>query len=396
VTTPQGRVPGADTANAVSATLSAGQEGLVRLVDLVPGQRVQGTVVQVLADGQVMLGLLGSQVLAQTNLTLTPGLSYDFTVTAVDPQIVLTAAKSLVLPTANGMAQAGLLGPGGSQITAQLMDVLAQLPSPSPQEQQGRTTGDQVEAPARQILHQFLTRLATGSLEAGDLQQMQQRVGHDQEARVLRLHTAAAELSQQQQQQQEVAVLQQTLKAEMLRFLEGTKADAKEADVAAAARSFTGGLSRIEADNAHRAEQGAPQWLPLPVGENGFLKEARMFVFTGTEGDPQGEHSAEGKRTSFVVVLLLELTRLGPMRVDVEVRGDAVGVTFQAADRSTLHVVLGAKDELEQQLRDQGLQVRFVRVREAAGSDGALPVADLLTPPTGGSQDPTAMVDVHA
>lgn len=361
----------------------------MRLVDLVPGQRVQGTVVQVLADG-VMLGLLGSQVLAQTNLKLTPGNSYDFTVTAVEPQIVLTAARSSVLPTASG-AQAGLLGPGGSQI-AQLLTVLAQLPSTRHQQQQGGAADGAVDVPARHVLQQFLTRLATGSLEAGDLQQLHQRVGHDQEARVLRLHTAT-ELSQQSQQHREVLVLQHTLKAEVLRFLEGGKANTVAVDVTAAARNLAEGLSRVEADNAHRAEQGAPQWLPLPVGEGSFLRDARMFLFTGTDGDAQQGGSATGRRKNFVVVLLLELTRLGQVRVDVEVHGDAVGVTFQAVDRSTLHLVLGAKEELEQQLRDQGLQVRFVRIREAAGSDGALPVADLLTPPTGGS---TTMVDVHA
>ena len=370
----------------------------MRLVDLVPGQRLQGTVVRVLGDGQVMLGLLGSQVLAATNLTLTAGNVYDFTVAAVDPQIILTAAKPLVLPTASGVAQAGLLGPGGRQITSQLLAVLGQLSSAQHRQDQGRAAGEPVETPARQVLHQFLSKLAAGSLAATDLQQVQQRLGHDQEARVLRLHAAATGLSeqQQQQQQQEIALLRHTLKAEVLRFLDGAKAKAAETTVAAAARSLVEGLARVEADNAHRAEQGAPQWLPLPVGENSFLRDARMFILTATEGDAQQESHTAARRKDFVVVLLLDLTRLGQIRVDVEVRGDAVGVTFRAVDTSTLHLVHGARSELEQQLRDQGLQVRFIRMREAAGGGAALPVADLLTPPNRGSRGPTAMVDVHA
>jgi hypothetical protein len=357
---------------------------------------VQGTVVRVLGDGQVMLGLLGIQVLAATNLTLTAGNAYDFTVTAVDPQIVLTAARPLVLPTASGAAQAGLLGPGGRQITSQLLEVLGQLSLAQHRQDQGRAAGEPVETPARQVLQRFLSKLAAGSLDARDLQQVQQRFGHDQEARVLRLHAAATGLSEQQQQQQEIGLLRQTLKAEVLRFLDGAKANAAETIDTAAARSLVEGLARVEVDNAHRAEQGAPQWLPLPVGENSFLRDVRMFILTATDADAQQDSDNGATRTDFVVVLLLDLTRLGQVRVDIEVRGDAVGVTFRAVETSTLHLVHGAKSELEQQLRDQGLQVRFVRIREAAGGGAALPVADLLTPPNRGSHGPTTMVDVHA
>jgi Flagellar hook-length control protein FliK len=397
MTTPQGPAPGADAATAVSATLAAGQDSLVRLVDLVTGQRVQGTVVQVLGDGQVMLGLLGSQVLAATNLTLTPGNAYDFTVTATAPQIVLTAAKPLILPTASGFAEAGLLGPGGHQVTVQLLEVLAQLPSTSHQDQ-GRAAGEPVETQARQMLQQFLGKLVSGSLDGKDLQEFQQRLGHDQEARVLRLHAAGAGLSEQQQQQQQqvVALLRQTFKAEVLRFLDGAKANPSDAAATAAARSLVEGFGRIEVDNAHRADQAAPQWLPLPVGENSFLRDARMFILTPTEGDPQQDPHTVARQRDFVVVLLLDLTRLGQVRVDVEVREDAVGVTFRVVDNSTMHMVHGAKGELEQQLREQGLQVRFIRIREIAGGGAGLPVADLLTPPTRGSNGSSAMVDVHA
>ncbi len=397
MTVPQGEVPGpgAHTAAAVTATLATGQDSLVRLVDLVPGQRVQGTVVQVLGDGRVMLGLLGGQVLAATNLLLATGNTYDFTVTAVEPQIVLTAARPLVLPNPSSAAQAGLLGLGGREVQSQLLAALRQLPSTVPEQTDGRAGRDGVEIPAREVLRQFLSKLATGSLEARDLQQLQQRLGHDQEARVLRLNSAPDKASGQQQQQQQVAQLQQTLKAEMLRFLDSGKANAVDTGAAAAARSLVEGFSRAEADNAHRAEHGAPQWLPLPVGEGSFLRDARMFVLA-TEADAQHERNAGGAQQGFVVVLLLDLTRLGQVRVDVEVRDSAVGVTFRVVDTSTLHLVQGALDELRQQLLDEGLTVRFVRMRKASSTGGTLPVADLLTPPTGDPHDPTTMVDIHA
>ncbi len=394
MTVPHGEVPGTNNAAAVTATLAAGQDSLVRLVDLAPGQRVQGTVVGVLGDGRVMLGLLGGQVLAATNLLLATGNTYDFTVTAVEPQIVLTAARPLVLPNPSSAAQAGLLGLGGREVQSQLLAALRQLPSTVPEQTDGRAGRDGVEIPAREVLRQFLSKLATGSLEARDLQQLQQRLGHDQEARVLRLNSAPDKASGQQQQQQ-VAQLQQTLKAEMLRFLDSGKANAVDTGAAAAARSLVEGFSRAEADNAHRAEHGAPQWLPLPVGEGSFLRDARMFVLA-TEADAQHERNAGGAQQGFVIVLLLDLTRLGQVRVDVEVRDSAVGVTFRVVDTSTLHLVHGALDELRQQLLDEGLTVRFVRMREASSTGGTLPVADLLTPPTGDPHDPTTMVDIHA
>jgi len=400
MTAPQGQVPGVPAQAAATATLAAGQDSLVRLVDLVPGQRVQGTVVQVLGDGQVMLGLFGSQVLAATNLMLTAGNAYDFTVTAVEPQIVLTTPRPLVLPTLSGVAQAGLLGPGGAEITTKLLEALRQVSAAQPDPGQGRAGGEPVEVPARQVLQQFLSRLADGSLEALDLQRVHQRLGHDQEARVLRLNAAPDRASeqqqQQQQQQQEIALLRQTLKADVLRFLDSAQANPADTSAHAAARSLVEGFARIEADNAHRAEQGAPQWLPLPVGESSFLRDARMFVLTSTEEDAQRERATGGLQKDFVVVLLLDLTRLGQVRVDVEVRGDAVGVTFRVVDTSTLHLVHGAKDELKEQLRDNGLRVRFIRTKEAAGTGAALPVADLLTPPAGDDHDPTTMVDIHA
>ncbi|MEE9127941.1 MAG: flagellar hook-length control protein FliK, partial [Planctomycetota bacterium] len=357
-------------------------------------QRVQGNVVGVLGDGRVMLGLLGGQVLAATNLLLTAGNTYDFTVTAVEPQIVLTAARPLVLPNPSSAAQAGLLGLGGREVQSQLLAALRQLPSTVLEQTDGRAGRDGVEIPAREVLRQFLSKLATGSLEARDLQQLQQRLGHDQEVRVLRLNSAPDKASGQQQQQQ-VAQLQQTLKAEMLRFLDSGKANAVDTGAEAAARSLVEGFSRAEADNAHRAEHGAPQWLPLPVGEGSFLRDARMFVLA-TEADAQHERNAGGAQQGFVVVLLLDLTRLGQVRVDVEVRDSAVGVTFRVVDTSTLHLVHGALDELRQQLLDEGLTVRFVRMREALSTGGTLPVADLLTPPTGDPHDPTTMVDIHA
>ena len=401
MTAPQGPTAGAGISQAVTgqavtaqvtATLASSQDMVARLVDLVPGQGVQGTVVQILGDGQVMLGLLGGQVQAAMNLTLTAGKTYDFTVTQVQPQIVLTAERPLVLPNLAGAAAAGLLGPSGPALAAVLSRALQEIPAPALAKapRQARH-GDAGGPAARQALQQFLARLAAGLLEAVDLERLHRLLGHDQEARVLRLPPK----SSHQAAPQDVAVLQQTLKAELLRFLDLPPA-AHKATADAAGRALVEGFGRIEADNAHRADQGAPQWLPLPVLVGGFLKDARLFLLARAEADAE-QDGARVQAKGFTVVLLLDLTRLGQVRVDVEVHGDAVAATFRLVDSSSLHLLHSSKDELQERLESEGLTVRHIRVQPAPGAGDSLPVADLLTPPrSDGPGDPNALVDIHA
>ena len=85
-------------------------------------------------------------------------------------------------------------------------------------------------------------------------------------------------------------------------------------------------LSRLDMDNAARADQGVPQWLPLPVTDEGFMRDARMFAWN-QDGESAAENGAGSESESFCVVLLLDLTRLGPIRVDVDVRGGQVAAT---------------------------------------------------------------------
>ena len=143
--------------------------------------------------------------------------------------------------------------------------------------------------------------MGKGEARGKDLQAFGRRLGHDQEARVLRLPDRgdAAAL--------EVASLQQTIKARALFSMATQTADPgpdRGPDGA-----LVDALNGIEVENAHRAEQGKPQWLPLAVVGGDFLKDARMFVLP----PPDEERRQDGRRSedaSFSAVLLLDFTRL--------------------------------------------------------------------------------------
>ena len=141
-------------------------------------------------------------------------------------------------------------------------------------------------------------------------------------------------------------------------------------------------------DNARRSEQGAPQWLPLPVTAQGALRDARMFVPAG-EGSEEGGDGRDGDGRPFTVVLLLDFTRLGQVRVDLQLRGPEMSATFVAVESSTVHSLVASMSVLRERLETGGLEVRSLTVRSAPSQ---LPIADLvLRPPTS-----TSMVDIHA
>lgn len=339
----------------------------VRLVDLVVGQGVEATVVALPEPGRVRIGLLGGLVEASSSLALQVGRSYAFTVAAVSPQIVLSPAAS-PLPTLAIAADGGMLGPGAGEVA----DWIGSLPRPLP------------DAPADargQTLQAALLRLASGAPAAADLEAIARTLGHDQEARVLRLAQRTAQTAQR-----EVETLRSTLKAQALVSLADAARDGGQRVQRSAAR-LVAGLNAIERDSAQRAERDAPIWLPLPAPEGSFLRDARMFLAVG-----DGESGGAASERPFTVVLLLDLTRLGPVRVDIALTGERMTATFQLARESMLHRLRGGLDALRTDLEAAGLRVGALHLRTAP--DGQLPVADLLSPPPAAAG--SGRIDVHA
>jgi hypothetical protein len=89
------------------------------------------------------------------------------------------------------------------------------------------------------------------------------------------------------------------------------------------------------------------------------------------------------------VVLLLDLTRLGELRVDVVQRGERIDATFTAIAPATVQRLFAALPELHAAMNQGGLQVGDLRVQPAPGD--RLPVSDLVL-----RRSDDALVDVHA
>ncbi|MCA8942462.1 MAG: flagellar hook-length control protein FliK [Planctomycetes bacterium] len=362
-----------------SAPLSSDGEPLVRVLELTPGQRIQATVVEFEAKGAVTLGLMGSRIAAFSKLPLEIGRTYEFTVASVSPRIVLSAAKQVVLPdVATASAQGKLGAPAGLvEVIAAAVKSLTATGGASAARSDG---GGHDPVGVRAAFDAF----AAGRATADDLRVIHQSLGHEHEARVLRQSLRSAPPTSG-----EVAELKHSLKALALAFLE--KADESSDPLRrSTARELVDGLSRAEHDNARRTEHGSATWLPLPAAPQAGLRDARMFLLH-PERDEAGQ-SRGGPNGPFTVVLLLDLTRLGSMRVDLSVAGRRVDVRFETVESDAANALFRASDRLRERLEQDGLEVGSVRVRQAPGRH--LSVADLLAPPLAGTA--TGLIDVHA
>ena len=372
--------PAAVPTNGTSATPAAGEVGKVSpggaagsvALPVVRGQTLQATVVAAFDQG-VWLGWRGGVFAARTALQLQPGRSYEFSVASTDPHVVLSAARPLA--TAAPVALAPLSG-------ASLVSVIQELFTEMAKASSGGNAQVRAGAQAGGELPAALRALTSEAPTAKGLQAFDRALGHDQEARLLRLLDAPVDRLAEQTQS-----LRSTAKAHALALRDASQSDAVDPEHSRrAAQALVEGLSGIERDNARRTELGAPLWLPLPANPAAGLRDARMFLQANPEG---AEAGADGQRP-FTIVLLLDLSQLGEMRVDVELREDRVGLLFQVVEESALFVLSQARDDLQQLLEGVGLEVDQLQVRLAPTQ--TLPVADLVLP----ASDGQALVDIHA
>lgn len=333
-----------------------------RVVSVERGQRVQATVVAQDGD-RIWFGYRGAVLEARTNVPLTVGATFEFVVAATSPRIELVQVR----PGASAVAA------GPAPTTAFAGDPFAAL-----QAFVQALRDHSAAAAIPPALTNALSAWAAGDVQGPALLALDRLLGHRHEARLLQLHGDGAAAA---------AELRTDAKAIALASL--VRADGG-AGGAAAARALVAALSACERDQAERAAVGAPTWLPLPPCPAMGLLDARLFVPAVDEREPErAAADGEGAR-AFTVVLLLELTKLGPLRVDLVLRGERVAATFVVASASTAAMLRGASAGLEARLQAAGLTVDPCRVHTAPG--GVLPVADLLPPPRAG----TALVDVHA
>lgn len=333
------------------------------------GQVIHAAVLATTGD-RVRLRWQGQLMEAISSLLLRPGHTYQLRVAATSPQVVLSTGRSV--PEASVAAAVGLLGAAEAAWRQPAGSLATGLP-PDPTTAAG---GDALAGFA-----QVLARLRHGSAAGADLQRLHHLLGHDQEARVLRLSGAGTPADAAR----EVAELRMTHKARALAVLAEPAADPV---VRQQARALVVGLNAIERDNSVRAEQGAAAWLPIPAAPAVGLLDARMFLLPRDRGGGSDD-GGPGER-AFTVVLLLDLSRLGGLRVDVAVRNRSVDVLITATAADAVAGLAAAVPDLRTLLEQADLEVTGLRVQQAPAD--TLPVADLVVRP----RDLDTLVDLHA
>jgi len=228
--------------------------------------------------------------------------------------------------------------------------------------------------------------LSMGQAGAEDLSALIKSLGHDQEARLLRLPKLAKGKAVTELRQ-----LQATLKAAIIEWTASEGLAGSETPGKKLAADLLTSLNRIEVENSRRSDQGVAMQLPLPLAPGYPVLDARLFVLPPSGGDDDEAASPDATR-EWTVVLLLDLSRLGALRVDIQVGRDAIAADFQLIEFEPSLQLRASLDELRMELEEVGFLVRKLSVRHAASAE--LPVADLMLPPTS-SSDPAARVDFH-
>ncbi len=345
--------------------------GASRAPVLQVGQVLQATVTAVSGDGRVRLGLLGVMLDARSMVPLEAGRSYEFTVLALEPEVLLRPAAAAGTKAPFHAGTLAQLGPGAAEL-AQALHELVAVAARGPVRTTGSPPAAAPDLPALATRPDLPPR-------AEELVQFARQLGHDQEARVLRLPLDAPRA------EPEAALLRATWKALALAARDDA---AREPAMRRAAETLLQSLNGIELENAQRSEQRQPAWVPLPLPAGAELRDARLF-FEAVEQD--GRRTGEAGPAAFRAVLLLELTRLGELRVDIEIDAERIQARFHAVEPSALPVLRDGFPALREQLERHGLTVGHLDLRLAA--NGQLPVADVRLRP---ADRQSGVVDLHA
>lgn len=106
--------------NVVRASVGLGPADAGLLWDLQPGQLVRGSVLQRLPDGDWLVGMLGLDLRASSDLALVAGEDYDFLVQEPAPALVLSLPERTADPAPAAARRASCLGPSGRALAERL------------------------------------------------------------------------------------------------------------------------------------------------------------------------------------------------------------------------------------------------------------------------------------
>lgn len=290
------------------------------------GSKVSATVLELLGEGRVLVGLRGLRVEARAEVPLEPGSRHLFTVLETGATVRLALregpepqADPLDALLARLLARAGALHLPG-RLAALRRALLA---------------AGEGEAGLGRLLGALLKRPEA----AADLRGLARGLGLGLERELARAgRTGAAP---------DPGALA-SLKALLL--VEAGRPGPFSAEVEGALAALEG----LQGENLHLGRHGGGLLLPLPLFPGLVGGEVRFLPAPREEGQAGG--GAERSPRPFRVLLALDLERLGPLRVGVECRGRDLGICFECGRPETLRLVARSLPELGAALEAAGLR----------------------------------------
>ena len=312
------------------------------------GQKVSATVLEILGPGRVLVGLRGIKVEAKTHLPLQEGKTYAFVVKEAGERILLgPPAKGALSPSREAGVLARLLAKAGGRGFPSAFRALLGLA------REGRLP---------RALAEGVENLARPVLRPEQVEALLRDLGLHHEGRLARA------LREGRPPPPDLA---RDLKALLLEAL-GGEAEGKQGgeEVRRAVKAALEVLEGLQAENLHRLRAGGGERIPLPLVPGMGSGELHLFPPIRGEGEEEGEERKEGRpggERPFRVVFLLELERLGPLRVDAEVRNRGVRALFRVGWDRAEERVRRALPGLREALARGGLEPLSLEVRRAEG-----------------------------
>ncbi|HHI68768.1 MAG TPA: flagellar hook-length control protein FliK [Planctomycetes bacterium] len=334
------------------------------------GERVSATILELLGEGKVLVGLRGIKVEAKTRLPLQEGKTYSFVVKEAGEKILLApASKGKILPSIEAGLLARLLSRGGAAGFRAGLEALARL-----------ARAGKLPPPLAEAVEKFSQWPDTPPKG----ENLVQGLGLRHEARLL----AAVRKGLPPPPD-----LGGDLKALLLGALPKGAGKGGRDEGFRAALAALEGLEGVQAENLHRARLGGGEMIPLPLVPG--VKAGEIHLFPPVSGEEEkkeeaGGREGEGEGRPFRVVFLLDLERLGPLRVDAEILGKKLRVLFRTGSGEAEDLVRRNLPGLRESLAAAGLEPLSLEVRRAEREE-----ALSLSLPAGPGLEPGRYVDVE-
>jgi hypothetical protein len=348
------------TSQLLPASANALREPLLQ--NLKPGQILQGTALSGNVDGKLSLQIGVARLIAQTELSVRPGQALTLQVVRAD---ALPELKVLTLPSMLELKSAALkLLLPRQQPLPQVFEALTRIVQSQPQAQIPPAVREQVA----QLLNQ--TPSASDAGLGSKLQNLLASSGLLTEAKLLQqVRTEPADIKLNLMRLQET--LRQLLPARLTHPIDlGGKHLLPTADHAAAAaltdssmklligllKSLDGAVARIQTHQLSSLPQDDPNrqvWqFELPI-RNGQAFD--LFHFRIGRESPRQQ---EGPPQSWNLTLHMNLSPLGPMRVQIRLQDETISTVIWSSQQRTDNLVRQHLDQLRKGYEQAGLAVK--------------------------------------